>query len=307
MTGNNTTFDWTKPIQQRNGEQAKYLGVLPEANVAIIAMKNHLGSWCIATRQMNGYCWIDTTRQSDTDIIQTPLPDVVGDVDVKRALQFADDRKDSTIPKDIALNVLASAYRHLLKRVEPFHSFIKGIRDSVIHNGAGDWPICDNCGLAISPELIGSACPARGKMEVLGDAEVEAFWETVQFALIGESNFQHNRNRLPKHHPDGVPREFGTEKEKEIAKAQEMLPRVRSLLLTREEELAKMRELAQSIRDDYNAKLERNPGIFPVETASSFENLLHFMLGTKDEEDHGELKIWLEERIVITTNDRAGT
>lgn len=59
----------------------------------------------------------------------TPLPDVAGDVE--RSLQFADDRKDSTIPKDIALNVLASAYRSLLKRVEPDRppDWIKGVRN----------------------------------------------------------------------------------------------------------------------------------------------------------------------------------
>lgn len=77
------------------------------------------------------------------------------------------------------------------------------------------------------------------------------------------------------------------------------------VLSERTEELTKARELAQSIRDDYNTKLERNPGIFPIEMASSFENLLHFMLGTKDEEDNGELEKWMSER-TSSTNDRAG-
>ncbi len=42
---------------------------------------------------------------SDTS---TPAP-----MDLPQALQFADDRKDSTIPKDVALNTLAAEVRRL--------------------------------------------------------------------------------------------------------------------------------------------------------------------------------------------------
>lgn len=87
----------------------------------------------------------------------------------------------------------------------------------------------------------------RESAEPVGDAETEEFWETVRFSLVGESNFQHNRNKLPKHHPDGVPREFGTQKEKEIEKAKQMLPRMRSLLVQREKELAALRGFAVDV------------------------------------------------------------
>lgn len=103
-----------------------------------------------------------------------PLPDVEGDVDgsLKKADEVAAwylrNAKESFDSADQNLMILAKAYRalrSLLKRVELGHSFARGIRDGVIHNGSGDWPMCDNCGFAISPELMGSACPARGKRE----------------------------------------------------------------------------------------------------------------------------------------------